>query len=125
MSYIPPGLTDNECAKCSKLLWVRVIDSQVVPGVRVKYLPGSKYQFLVEFEFHGLFAVPVFSISIQINPDFKDSFADADMAQIKIKTIDPAVLAKSDKHKELSFDDITSDPSNIDIADEDVDNIFS
>ena len=46
LSYIPDNLTKNECAECSKLLWVRVIDSQVVPGVRIKYLPGSKYQFL-------------------------------------------------------------------------------
>jgi hypothetical protein len=119
MSYIPSALTSNDCAKCSKLLWVRVIDAQVVPAVRVKYLPKSKYQFLVEFDFHGLFAVPVFSISTQINPEFKDYFADADIAQIKIKIIDPAVLAKSDKHKELNLDDISSG-GEIDIADEDV-----
>lgn len=106
------------------MLWVRVINSQVVPGVRIKYLPGSKYQFLAEFEFHGLFAIPVFSISIQLNPDFREFFADADMAQVKIKTIDPAVLAKSDKHAALTFNDISSDPTSIDIAQEDVDQIF-
>ena len=45
-----------------------MIDSQIVPGVRVKYLPKTKYQFLVEFEFHGLFAIPIFKIGVQINP---------------------------------------------------------
>ena len=49
MTYVPEELRKNECAECSKLLWVRVIDSQVVPGVRIKYLPNSKYQFLAEF----------------------------------------------------------------------------
>lgn len=101
-----------------------MIDAEVVPAVRVKYLPKSKYQFLVEFDFHGLFAVPVFSISTQINPEFKDYFADADIAQIKIKIIDPAVMAKSDKHKELSLADISSG-GEIDIADEDVESLFS
>lgn len=96
MTYLPPELTKNNCAECSKLLWVRVIDSQVVPGVRIQYLPNSKYQFLVEFEFHGLFAIPVFSTSFQINPDFSKDFSESDMAQIKIKTVDPAVLAIAD-----------------------------
>lgn len=82
LSYIPPELTKNECALCSKLLWVRVIDSKVVPGVRINYLPKSKYQFLAEFEFNGLFAIPVFSVSIQINPDYAKYFSDSDMAQI-------------------------------------------
>ena len=47
LSYIPAELTKDECPLCSKLLWVRVIDSKVVPGVRVIYLPKSKYQFMV------------------------------------------------------------------------------
>jgi len=64
------------------LLWVRVISSSVVPGVRVNYLPKSQYQFMAEFDFNGLFAIPVFTISIQINPDFAKYFTDADLAQI-------------------------------------------
>ena len=109
MTYIPPKLRKNECAECSKLLWVRVIDSEVVPGVRIKYLPGSKYQFLAEFEFHGLFAVPVFSVSFQINPDYSKFFSEADMAQIKIKTIDPALLVKKNKDVALELDDVVPD----------------
>ncbi len=121
MTYLPPELTKNDCAECSKLLWVRVIDSQVVPGVRIQYLPNSKYQFLIEFEFHGLFAIPVFSTSFQINADFAKYFSEADMAQIKIKTIDPAVLAKAEKHSDnggaLNFDEIA-------LGDEDLEKIF-
>ena len=49
LSYLPPSLTKNDCALCSKILWIRVIDSSVVPGIRVNYLPKSKYQFLTEF----------------------------------------------------------------------------
>lgn len=92
LSYIPPELTKDECALCSKLLWVRVIDSSVVPGIRVNYLPKSKYQFLTEFEFNGLFSIPVFTFSVQINPDYAKYFSKEDMAQIEVKKIDPALL---------------------------------
>lgn len=95
LSYIPPVLTANDCAQCSKLLWVRVISSSVIPGVRVNYLPKSKYQFLTEFDFNGLFSIPVFTISIQINPDFAEYFSESDLAQIEVKTIDPSVLKKA------------------------------
>lgn len=71
---------------------MRVIDSKVIPGVRINYLPKSKYQFLAEFEFNGLFAIPTFTISVQINPDFAKYFKPADLAQIEVLKIDPAVL---------------------------------
>lgn len=82
-----------------------MIDSSVVPGVRIIYLPKSKYQFMAEFEFNGLFSIPVFSISIQINPDFKEHFSAADMAQIAVKKIDPATLKKHQVDTALSLDD--------------------
>ena len=53
-------------------------------------------------------AIPVFSISIQINPDFAKFFNAADMAQIEVKRIDPAVLKRT-SHSEinaLSLDDV-------------------
>lgn len=106
LTYIPDELTANDCALCNKLLWVRVIDSSVIPGVRTIYLPNSKYQFLAEFEFNGLFAIPVFAISIQINPDFAHYFSESDMAQIEIKRIDPATLKKVKEQETLSMDDI-------------------
>jgi hypothetical protein len=76
---------------------VRVIRSDIVPGVRVNYLPASKYQFLVELEFYGTFAIPSFTIAVQINPQYAKYFNIKDMAQIQIKTIDPALLARKDK----------------------------
>lgn len=113
LSYLPPEITANDCALCSKVLWIRVIDSTVVPGVRVNYLPTTKYQFLAEFEFNGLFAIPVFSISVQINPDYAKYFSEADLSQIKVKRIDPAVLAKPQEVETLSFSDITGDSNKI------------
>lgn len=99
-----------------------MIDSEVVPGVRIKYLPGSKYQFLAEFEFHGLFAIPLFAVSFQISPDYAKYFSEADMAQIKIKTIDPAVLARIDRsNNALSLDEITDD---IPVSNEALDKLF-
>ena len=122
LSYIPPALTANDCMNCHKLLWVRVISSSVVPGVRVNYLPKSQYQFLTEFDFNGLFAIPVFTISIQINPDFAQYFSEADLAQIEVKAIDPAVLAKHDNEETLSEDDI--DPTKIKITDKELKDLF-
>lgn len=76
--------------------------------MRINYLPKSKYQFLAEFEFNGLFAIPVFSVSIQINPDYAKYFSESDMAQIEIKRIDPAVLNTAYKDIEtLNLNDIS------------------
>lgn len=96
MSYIPKALTDNDCAECHKLLWIRVVKSDIVPAVKVSFLPKSQYQFYAEFEFQGLFAIPVFSITVQINPEFKQYFSSEDLAQIQYSNIDPALLVKVD-----------------------------
>ncbi len=72
---MPPALTADDCMNCHKILWVRVVSSAVVPGVKVNFLPKSQYQFLAEFDFNGIFAIPVFTISIQINPDFLQYFS--------------------------------------------------
>lgn len=120
LSYIPAELTKNDCAECSKLLWVRIISSDVIPGVRVNYMPKSKYQFLCEFDFNGLFSIPVFSVSIQINPDYAKYFSAEDMAQIQVKRIDPAVLKRKDDSNEgrfggneLTLDEILGDNDKI------------
>lgn len=80
---------------------MRVISSSVVPSVKVNYLPKSQYQFMTEFDFNGLFSIPVFTISIQINPDFAKYFTEADLAQIEVKSIDPSVLATHDGSDDL------------------------
>ena len=97
LSYIPDALTMNDCAECYNLLWIRVVKSDIVPGVRVSYLPKSRFQFLAEFDFKGTFAIPNFNIAVQINPDYAKYFSRRDMAQIKIRTIDPSILAMKDK----------------------------
>lgn len=51
----------------------------------------------------------MFSISIQINPDYAKYFNSADMAQIEVKKIDPATLKKKDRVDELSLDEVYSD----------------
>lgn len=125
LSYIPESLTANDCAECYNLLWVRVIKSDIVPGVRVNYLPKSKYQFLVEFEFHGTFSIPTFNIAVQINPEYAKYFNRKDMAQIQIKTIDPSVLAIKDKEQELSLDDIKTPLKSIKLSNNIVSELFN
>ena len=87
-------LDQRNGALSSKILLVKVVKSSVVPGVRVSYVPKSRYQFYIEFEFNGLFAIPVFQFTVQINPDFARYFSPEDMAQLQVINVDPAVLAK-------------------------------
>lgn len=78
----------------------------MVPSVQLNFIPKSQYQFWCSFDFYGIFAIPVFKISIQINPEFTKYFSTEDMAQIQVKQIDPALLAKNDIVDTLSLDDI-------------------
>lgn len=66
---------------------------------------------MAEFEFNGLFAIPVFAVSIQINPDYAKYFSASDLAQIEIKKIDPSTLKKYDEVETLSLDDHINLPS--------------
>ena len=75
---------------------MKVISSAVVPTVQLNYIPKSQYQFYCTFDFYGMFAIPILTISIQINPEFAKYFSAADMAQIQVKQIDPALLAKNE-----------------------------
>jgi len=109
-------LTANDCPQCYQLLWVRVIRSDIVPGVSVSYLPKSQYQFLVQFDFHGTFSIPLFSISVQINPRFAKYFTASDLAQIQISTIDPSLLAINDQSTSLGYQDIAGNSSSISIS---------
>jgi hypothetical protein len=124
LSYIPEALAANDCAECHNLLWVRVIRSDIVPGVRVNYMPKSRYQFLVEFEFHGTFSIPTFSIAVQINPEYAKHFSRRDMTQIQIKMVDPSVLAMKDKEEELGMDDINLSSKAIKLPNNLVEQIF-
>jgi cysteine-rich repeat protein len=46
MSYIPKALTDNDCPECHKILWIRIIKSDIIPRVRLNFLPKSQYQLM-------------------------------------------------------------------------------
>ena len=76
-----------------------------MPGVKVSYVPKSKYQFYIEFEFHGAFAIPVYVFTVQINPEFSQYFSEADMSQVIEVNMDPALLSKVQDEKKLSLDD--------------------
>lgn len=54
-----------------------------------------------------MFAIPVFAVSIQINPDYAKYFSPSDLAQIEIKKIDPSTLKKYDEVETLDLNDIT------------------
>ena len=107
VTNIPAILAEKNCAECSKLLKPRIITASVIPKIEVIYVPNSKYQYILGFDFGGMYSIPVFTVSIQINPDYAEYFSNADLAQIQLKTIDPAVLSIANDENELSnlFDD--------------------
>lgn len=94
------------------MLTVKVISSAVVPSVQLRFIPKSRYQFYCEFDFFGLLAIPVFSISIQISPEYARYFSAEDAAQVQIRQIDPALLAKIDSQDTLTLDDIEPNAGN-------------
>lgn len=81
------------------MLLIKVIKSDVVPDIRVSFVPKSRYQFYIEFEFNGLFAIPVFQFTVQLNPEFKQYFSAEDMAQLQLLELDPATLARPNESK--------------------------
>ena len=75
----------------------------------MSYIPKSTYQFFIEFDFHGTFSIPVFTFSVQINPDYASYFSSEDLAQLKVLRVDPSVLKKGEKKETLSLDDLDDD----------------
>ena len=49
---------------------------------------------MVEFDFQGIFAIPPFTFTLRINPDYAKFFSQADMAQLITLNVDTALLAK-------------------------------
>jgi hypothetical protein len=123
VSYLPNNLTTGGCPNCSQLLLVRVTQADVIPSFQVSYLPTSQYKFLIEFDFQGIFGIPVFTVTIQLNPAFSSYFTTGDMAQLVTLTIDPAVLAIGDTPSELTFDQIIN--NQIVVSNNDLTKIFS
>lgn len=59
--------------------------------VNINYVPASKYQFYVEYDFLGLFVSTAFKVAIRLNTDYSSCFAADDFNQVLQVTIDPAV----------------------------------
>jgi hypothetical protein len=54
------------------------------------------YKFLITFDFNGIFSIPLFVFTVQINPLYKDFFTTEDMAQTQVVRVDSATLALND-----------------------------
>lgn len=82
MSYLPECARSFECNECHKILDVKVKDSLVKAlNVIVSYIPNSKYQFLIEFDFGSAFVSSIFTFVVQINREMSDCFSESDMNQ--------------------------------------------
>lgn len=106
-SYLPKCLTDNECTKCFKVLKANVVDSNVPILVKVNFVPFSQYQFLIEYNFQGLYVTSKFKTVVRLNEEFKGCLADDDFNQQIELLVDPAFLAKVDTEETLTLDQIT------------------
>ena len=107
MSYLPECARAYDCARCHEILDVKVKESLVKAlGVKVSYVPNSKYQFLIEFNFGSAFVTSVFTFVVQINRDFDGCFSESDMNQQITWYVDPAKLVQKEKTGELSLDEL-------------------
>lgn len=95
-SYLPTCLTQNECSNCFKVLTVNIVQANVPILCTVSFVPFSQWQFLVEYNFQGLFVTSKFKTVIKLNEAFKGCLADDDFSQQLELEVDPAFLAKVD-----------------------------
>lgn len=66
-SYLPECITKNECADCFKLLQVNVVSALVPLSVIVEYVAFSQWQFIIKFDFQGLFVSSIIKVVIKLN----------------------------------------------------------
>lgn len=96
-------MTEYQCADCYDALEVRVVESLVPITVSVSYVPSSKYQFYVEYNFPpGVIVSSVFRASIRLNRDYSSCFQTNDFNQVIDIVIDPATLALCDPTQTLT-----------------------
>jgi len=57
---------------------VSVVDANVPILVTVQYIYSSQYQFLIEYDFQGLYVTSKFKTLIKLNDEFKGCLADED-----------------------------------------------
>jgi hypothetical protein len=75
---------------------VKLLSYTISPTFTIQFIPSTQYDFLIKFTFNGIYTVPDFSYSVQINPKFATQFTSADMAQRKVVTVTSALLALKD-----------------------------
>ena len=93
MNNIPECARESGCARCHEILDVSVVDSpQEVQAVKVSYVPDSKYQFVVEFDFGNVFVNSLLSFTVRINRNFSGCFTEDDLSQQISWYIDPMTL---------------------------------
>lgn len=66
-SYLPTCLTQNECSNCFKALTVKVVQANVPILCTVNFVPFSQWQFLLEYNFQGLYVTSAFKTVIKLN----------------------------------------------------------
>ena len=94
LSYLPDGLTAAGCPLCSEVLMVSITKAQIVPSHRVNFLLMTRFKYLIEFDFGGIFGIPPFEFELKINPDYIRFFSPEDMNQSLNVVVNPAVLAR-------------------------------
>lgn len=94
--------------------------------VKISYVPNSDGQFIVEYEFGGIITSTLFKTQIQLNRNlpaqYKECFAAEDFDQQIVMTVDTALLAKADKNRELTLEDLEED---IPVSKDTLNKIFS
>ena len=106
LSYIPDQLSENGCINCNDILLVKLISYAVLPSIEIVYLPTTRFKFSVKFSFNGIFAIPDFIYSVQINPKYSKYFSVEDMAQKIVIPVIPADLAINNPEYTLIIDDL-------------------
>ncbi len=74
LSYLPDNLSKNMCVKCDDILMVKLVSYTILPSVDVSYIPTTRFKYSITFTFNGIFAIPDFVFSVQINPKYEKFF---------------------------------------------------
>lgn len=71
------------------MLDISVIESLIPVQVVVNYVPTSKYQFVVEYNFKGAFTASAFTVSFKLLKEF-ECLSQTDIERVYTLTIDPS-----------------------------------
>ena len=80
----------------------------MIPSHTVEYVKASQYKFVIRFKWSTTnLANMVFNFSVNLNTEYRQYFTAEDMNQVKVITIDSALLIKYQRTNSLTLDDIT------------------